>query len=128
MDYSLHQESETGIITAVVTGAWSAQQDEELLRKVIAIDTQGRLKLLLMDLRQLAADFSVSYIYHRAQFLEKRRERVEVPAFRAALIYDGTNPKVRQAYEFFETTAVNRGLPYRVFADIERARQWLMEA
>jgi hypothetical protein len=128
MDYSLHQDSETGIITAVVTGAWSAQQDEELLREVIAIDTQGRPKLLLMDLRQLSADFSVSYIYHRAHFLEKRRERVEVPAFRAALIYDGTNPKVRHAYEFFETTAVNRGLPYRVFADIERARRWLMEA
>ena len=28
----------------------------------------------------------------------------------------------------FLRNAVNRGLPYRVFADIERARQWLMEA
>lgn len=128
MDYSIHQDSETGIITAVVTGAWSAQQDDELLRRIIAIDTQGRPKLLLMDLRQLSADFSVSYIYYRAQFLEKKRQQVEIPSFRAALIYDGANPKVRQAYEFFETTAVNRGLPYRVFADIERARRWLMEA
>lgn len=128
MDYSLHQDSETGILTAMVTGEWSAQQDEELLRKIIAIDMQGRSKVLLLDLRQLSADFSVSYIYHRAQFLEKKRQQVEIPSFRAALIYDGTNPKVRQAYEFFETTAINRGLPYRVFADIERARQWLMKA
>ncbi len=128
MDYSLHQDQETGIIIVVASGKWNAQQDDELLRKIIAIDTQGKPKLLLLDMRQLSADFSLSYIYHRTQFLEKKREQMDVPSFKAALIYDGTSPRVRQAFEFFETTVINRGLPYRIFTEIELARQWLMEA
>lgn len=126
MEYKIEQDETTGIITAHVTGKWTPQQDNEMLARIMSLPSTGA-KLVLVDLRQLATNFSVAYVYERAKFLSQRREGVESPSFKAALVYEGSDPKVASAYQFFETTTRNRGLPYRVFADVEQARQWLLE-
>jgi len=40
-------------------------------------------------------------------------------------VYTPKDPQFNADMQFFETTARNRGLPYRVFSDIKKAKIWL---
>ncbi len=37
------------------------------------------------------------------------------------------NPETVETYRFVETVLVNRGLPGRLFSDVDAARRWLLE-
>ena len=127
MEYTVRLSEDEKIVAAWATGEWDAVTDNKMVHQVLErVDATGCRKVLL-DIRELHFDFPIAQIFGRAKEIgEQRRHFVKVST-KTAIVYPSTNRKVEEDMLFFENATRNRGLPYRIFKDIEDAITWLLE-
>jgi hypothetical protein len=128
MNYVVEFNEEHGIVSAKATGEWDSVTDNAMIRGMLEmLDTRGGSKVLL-DIRELHFDLPMFQIFERAKEMRelRRRQSGRVSA-KAAIVYFPSTPKIEEDMKFFENAARNRGLPYRMFQDIEEAMTWLIE-
>jgi hypothetical protein len=89
-----------------------------------AVGSTGSTRVLL-DIRELQYELTMSRIFERTQEVLKQREEFKHVSRKVAILYPSADPKIDENSRFFETVARNRGLPYRAFRDMESALEWL---
>jgi hypothetical protein len=128
MEYTIQIFEDQKLIHARAKGQWDKQTDDAMIREIMGSVPKMGLKKVMLDMRELQFDMSLTTIFQRAQ--ELRDQRVESKSFtvKVAIVYLSKDRQTEDNFSFFETTARNRGLPYRVFKDDKEAFAWLMES
>jgi hypothetical protein len=127
MDYTIQLVEDRKLIIATASGDWEQEADNAMVRQIMDAVTTSGLDRVLVDIRELKLDIPLVQIFERAKEMRERRKQAGVTSARAAVVYPPNDPKMEQDFNFFETAARNRGLPYRAFSDIDDAMAWLME-
>jgi hypothetical protein len=127
MEYTVQHRTDQNIVFATAKGEWNAKTDNEMVRRIMqTVEETGSIKVML-DIRELHFYHSVLRVFERAQEVKKQRQEFKTVSRRVAIVYPVDNEKIDENLTFFETTARNRGLPYRAFTDIDIAWAWLLE-
>lgn len=125
MNYSIEIMQEAGFIRVMTTGKWIKEKDDGLVREIMETIARTGVRKVLLDMRELHFDFPLFTIFQRAQDLRDQRMEYSLLSLKVALVYPPENEKMKDDFSFFETAAQNRGLPYRVFEQVEEALEWL---
>lgn len=125
MHYSIEVMQETGFIKVTTTGEWIKERDDNLGREIMKTIASTGIRKVLIDMRELQFDLPLFTIFQRAQELRDQRLEYDTLSGKVALVYTAKDKKTNDDFSFFETTAQNRGLPYRTFQQMETALEWL---
>ena|SRR5690349_21586805 len=126
MNYTVEFREDQKIVLATAAGEWDATTDNAMLYRVLkTVDITGSSRVLL-DIRGLRFNLPMFQIFERAKEVKKERQQFGKVSARAAIVYFSSTPKVEEDMQFFENAARNRGLPYRIFKDVEEAIAWLI--
>lgn len=125
MDYNIEVMQEAGFIKVTTVGEWIKEKDDSLVREIMGTIARTGIRKVLLDMRALHFDFPLFTIFQRAQDLRDQRMEYSLLSLKVALVYSPENEKTKDDFNFFETAAQNRGLPYRVFEKLEEAQTWL---
>lgn len=127
MDYSIQLEEEPRMVMVTISGVWEYSVDTAMGLEVMEKMLEWKADKALIDMRDLQFELRVLDLYERAETLRKQRRMVGQRSSKVALVYHPESKKKNDDFTFFENTARNRGLPYRVFKNIEAALEWLAE-
>lgn len=116
--------TEEKFIHAVAKGNWNAEIDNNMVQEIMDLVEKKEILKVLLDIRELQFRHSVLQIFQRVQEMREKRKATSKTSRRVAIVYSATLPV---EVPFFETASQNRGLPYRVFTDIDEAKEWLLE-
>jgi hypothetical protein len=126
MNYIVEFKEEQRIVSARAEGQWDYTTDNNMVREILEmVDSTGSTRVL-MDIRELHFDLPMFQIFERAKEMREQRSKFGKVSARAAIVYSPSMPKIEEDMKFFENAARNRGLPYRMFQDIEEAMTWLI--
>ena len=126
MNYTVEFKEDQKIIFAAASGEWDATTDHAMLDRVLqTVDLTGSSRVLL-DIRELHFDLQMFQIFERAKQVKEQRQQFGKASTKAAIVYFAPSQKIEGDIQFFENAARNRGLPYRVFRDVEDALTWLI--
>lgn len=125
MEYSIHHEEDHRLLMVVARGNWVPEADNSMVAEIMQTVDSGIVDKVLLDIRELKFDLPMLQIYERAKTLREQRSAVGRVSSRVALVYSAQNQKLDEDMHFFETASQNRGLPYRVFRDVDEAKEWL---
>lgn len=126
MEYSLHLDEEDKIVSVTARGQWDSATDNAMVQEIMTAVTLKGVQKVLLDLRELIFDLPMFQIFERAKEISEQRLAQPRVSSKVALVYSSADPKLDADMQFFETASRNRGLPYRVFTNVEDAREWLM--
>src|SRR5690349_11067693 len=127
MDYTIQLVEDRKLIVATASGEWEAGVDNAMVQQIMEAVVTSGLSRVLVDIRGLKLDIPLVQIFERAKEMRERRKQAGVVSAKAAVVYPPNDPKMEEDFNFFETAARNRGLPYRAFSNREEALAWLME-
>lgn len=127
MNYSIQLLEEPKIAQVITSGAWEREVDNAMGLEIMKKMAEWKVNKAVIDMRELQFELRVLDIFQRAETLRDQRREVKPPSSKVALVYKPISPKVDDDFLFFENTSRNRGLPYRVFKQMEDALVWLSE-
>ena len=128
MNYSIQlMEEPTRIVQVITSGEWEREVDNAMGLDVMQKMVEWKVNKAVIDMRDLQFELRVLDIFQRAETLREQRRKVEHNSSKVALVYQSKDKKTDDDFIFFENTARNRGLPYRVFKQMEAALEWLAE-
>ena len=128
MEYSIQlMEEPTRIVQIVTSGEWEREVDNAMGLEIMKKMFEWKINKAVIDMRDLQFELRVLDIFQRAETLRDQRRKVEHNSSKVALVYLPKDKKTDDDFIFFENTARNRGLPYRVFKQMETALAWLAE-
>ena len=126
MNYVVEYKEEQRIVSARAEGKWEATTDNNMVREILEmVDSTGSTRVL-MDIRELHFDLPMFQIFERAKEMREQRSKFGKVSAKGAIVYSPSTPKIEEDMKFFENAARNRGLPYRMFQDVEEAMTWLI--
>ena len=127
MEYTIQIMESEKIIHVTAKGPLNKQTEDTMTHDILGSVATLGLKKVLLDMREVEFDMSLAAIFQRAQ--ELRDERIESRSFslKVAIVYFAKDKKAEEDFSFFENTARNRGLPYKVFKKPDEALAWLTE-
>ena len=128
MQYTIQLETESGLIFVHAAGDWERDTDNLMAEQIMQSVDESGLRKVLLDIRELRFDLSMAQIFERARDMRDQRTQHALVSSQVALVYAEGNSKLDADMRFFEMTAQNRSVPYRVFTSIEEARKWLLQA
>lgn len=123
MPWSVSVDGATRTVTTVYAGVLSPAALRDAVEATLAACQAHQLVRLLADCSQLEGGHSVLDLYDTAESIGERpgaalfKEAVLLPPTAAATAADTVH--------FWETTATNRGIQVRIFADLDTALAWL---
>ena len=127
MKYNIQKIQNDQIILVHVSGKRDLEIDNLMVREVMQNVSETGIRKVLIDLRLLEFDLSTAEIFKRAMDMREQRLKHRTVSTKVALIYQPGDPKLNEDMRFFEIATQNRGVPYRVFTDIEKAKAWLLD-
>jgi hypothetical protein len=127
MQYTIQLDTVSGVISVIATGNWQFEVDTLMAREIMQKVDESGLRKVLLDIRELQFDLSMAHIFNRANILRNQRMEQGVVSSKVALVYAAGNKKLDSDMRFFETTAQNRAVPYRVFTDMQAAKAWILQ-
>lgn len=127
MEYNIQFNEEEQTIHVTAHGKRNVQTDNAMVEEIIQKVVDTGLRKVLIDIRKLDFDLSMAELFQRAKYVREKRLKKGKTSSKVALVYNSGNPKLDSDMQFFETTARNRGLPYHVFSDMEKAKNWLQQ-
>lgn len=110
---SIHQD----ILELVLTGEETAGGSEQMKSDIDGIILKENIKNVIVDVRALKGRLSVIDTYQRVRTYDP-----DIRKFHLALV---DLPENEEYQRFHETTAINAGLRFKFFTDIEKAKAWL---
>jgi hypothetical protein len=128
MEYSIQLVEEPVKFAQVVAlGEWQRETDNAMGLELMQKMGEWKVNKAVIDMRDLQFELRVLDIFQRAKTLRDQRRKVMHTSSKVALVYQSKGKKTDDDFIFFENTAQNRGLPYRVFKQMETALDWLAE-
>ena len=125
MNYSIQLVDDPQIIQVTTSGVWDPNVDGAMGIEVMEKVNEWKVGRVLIDMRDLQFNLPVINLFQRAKNLSQQRREFQHVSSKVALLFNSTDRKMDESLAFFETTAQNRGLPYRVFKQLESALEWL---
>ena len=116
-EYKIASSQKDGILEIVLTGEVTEEDVEKLQNEIFPLIINSGVKALLMDVRDIKGRFGYVEAYSRV-----RSYPSDIPRIHTAIVDIAENADYEN---FHETTAMNAGLSYKWFTDIEKARDWL---
>ena len=110
---SIHQD----ILELVLTGEETAGGSEQMKSDIDGIILKHNIKNVVIDVRALKGRLSVIDTYQRVRTYDP-----DIRKFHLALV---DLPENEEYQRFHETTAINAGLRFKYFTDIDKAKAWL---
>jgi hypothetical protein len=126
MNYIVEFKDEQKIVSARAEGRWDSGTDNGMVREILEMVDSTNSSKVLLDIRELHFDLPMFQIFERAKEMREQRSKFGKVSAKAAMVYTPSTPKIEQDMKFFENAARNRGLPYRMFQDVEEAMVWLI--
>lgn len=120
MPYTIKVNENPGLVLVSHYGEVTIDEVGEIRGKVFELIADHNLQSVLVDARGITSEFSVTESFNLT--LENVKFEAPVPKPRASII---VRPEQYEIAKFIETVSVNRGLPIRVFTDLEEGLQWL---
>jgi len=127
MNYTIQLTEEPRIIHVVTSGEWEHEVDNVMGLEVMKRTVEWRVNKVLIDMRELQFELQVLDIFRRVESLRDQRVEIKPSSSRVALLYRPNDTNKDDDFIFFENAARNRGLPYRVFKQMDDAFAWLTE-
>jgi hypothetical protein len=127
MEYTIQLTNDSQVISVVITGKWDSTTDKAMALDVMAKVAETKLSRVLVDMRELQFDLPIINMFQRAKELRDQRRGFEAVSTRVALVYTAVSKKLDESLKFFEDASQNRGLPYRVFKNVDSALEWLLK-
>ena len=115
--YTISTSEEDGILEIVLTGEVTQDSVGKLENEVIDIGKSVNVKNFLIDIREIKGRFRYTGAYYRV-----RNYPVDRPKINTAIVDLAENADYEN---FHENTAVNIGLSFKWFTDVDEARDWL---
>ena len=106
-----------GILEIVITGKVKAGSIEKVTDEVIAIKKAANLKKLLVDIRAIEGRFGYAESYFSVKKYSSSFHGIHI-----ALV---DIPEDAAWESFHERTAINSGVSFKWFTNIDNARAWL---
>jgi hypothetical protein len=122
MDHEIEMVERDGFVTAVFTGVRTPDSLVEAASRTTAFCNQQHISRLLIDVRGMSGALDTLETFEFAGHELPRREAVR-RLLRSAIL---DRPENIERIRFFETVAVNRGLNVKIFADEDKAIEWLL--
>lgn len=126
MEYAIQLDETAGLISARATGAWESEKDNLMVDQLLQLVDTSEVNKILLDIRELHFDLSIIQIFQRAKTMREKRLKQNKVTSKVALVYAPADSKRDADMKFFENASQNRGMPYCVFIDMEKAQQWLL--
>ena len=121
MNYTLTGTLSEGYLRIQIEGEWPREKPEDIINGIRGLSAQHSDLTLLIDIRNMGSSESVAGDYYEARLFQD----AGFWKFGMIAVLDNLNRK--EANNFFETTAHNRGLRFRFFyADEQEAINWLL--
>jgi hypothetical protein len=112
-----------GLVCMTASGPLTFADIGQLRAEAMELAKSHGVHKFLSDHRNATLQLSTSDIYKLPSDLEQYGVHQKD---RLAIVYSESSDR-REDYQFFETVAMNRGLPVRLFADYDAALAWLNE-
>lgn len=125
MNYTIQLMEEPKIVQVITSGTWEREVDNAMGLDIMRKMAEWKVNKAVIDLRELQFELRVIDIFQRAENLREQRREVKHNSSKVALVYHSKDKRTDDDFIFFENTARNRGLPYRVFKQMESALEWL---
>ncbi|KUG24653.1 hypothetical protein ASZ90_005527 [hydrocarbon metagenome] len=116
-EYKISVFEKEGVLEIVLTGEATQNNVEKIQEEVISIIISSKASGLLVDVRGIKGRLGYTEAYFRV-----RNYPSDVPKLPVAIVDLAENADYES---FHETTAMNAGLTYKWFTDIDEARAWL---
>jgi hypothetical protein len=123
MGWSVIPHAEIGVVETIYTGLMSIADLEAAVKETLSVASRLGTSLLLSDCTGLIGGHSSADLYFLAKAI---RELPGSATIREAMLLPALPQQQKEAM-FWETTATNRGLVVRLFADRQAALNWLAE-
>ena len=120
MKHEITIDHDRELIMVRVSGDLTAQTVTELTIEVGAVAAEHGIIRLLFDMREASEKATDLDAFFLAANPEKRGMEKQ---YRRAIVHDGRD----RSYGFFETVSVNRGNTVKVFVDVDKALEWLLQ-
>lgn len=124
MEYKVQLDEQNNIVNAIAKGEWKSEIDNAMVQEILEMVEKNTALKVLLDIRELHFEHSVLQVFQRAQEMREIRKQIDTTSRKVAIVYSAT---LQVNMPFFETASQNRGLPYRVFIDLEEAKEWLLQ-
>jgi hypothetical protein len=116
-EYQISVSENEGSLELVLTGEATQNNVERIQDEVISMIISSKASGLLVDVRGIKGRLGYTEAYFRV-----RNYPSDVPRIAVAIVDLTENADYES---FHETTAINAGLTYKWFTDIDEARAWL---
>ncbi len=125
MNYVIQPDSKDRIIKVRAKGKWDLEFGRAMSREIAGTVDATHLRLVLVDMRQVVIRASILQIYERVKELWDEHQSAKQTVWKVAAVLTLDDQEFRKEMQFFENTAQNRGLPYRIFSEMDEAFGWL---
>jgi hypothetical protein len=116
-EYQISASENEGILEIILTGEATQNNAKKIQDEVISMIISSKASGLLVDVRGIKGRLGYTEAYFRV-----RKYPSDVPKLPVAIVDLAENADYES---FHETTAINAGLSYKWFTDIDEARAWL---
>jgi len=122
MEYKIEHDQKSNVCTLKVTGEHKRPEDSQELFKIAgAFAIEHKCPRFLFDMREATI---IGRMYDAFKTVTSAEQFGVSPSFRIASVY----PIMTKEHKFMEKVGKNRGaITFRVFDDIDAARQWIEE-
>ena len=118
--YKLHYDSDIDCVILRVEGTVTLDRIRKLAPEAARLCEQTNCTRLLNDMSTATLDISILDVYQSPAVM---RESGITHKIKRALVL----PRTFDKSDFIETVTRNRGHDFKIFIDIHKARQWLLE-
>ncbi|MBE7432990.1 MAG: hypothetical protein HS100_03685 [Anaerolineales bacterium] len=125
MEYVIQPDDKDKIIKVRATGKWDLEFGRAMSREIAETVDATHLRLVLVDMRKVEIRASIIQIYERVKELWDEHQSAKQTVWKVAAVLTLDDQEFKKEMQFFENTAQNRGLPYRIFSDMDEAFIWL---
>jgi hypothetical protein len=115
--YKIFSFVNNGILEIVFTGEVTVDNAEEIMNEIVALQKSMNMKNELIDVRNLEGSlgYAKTHLFVSSMLSYK-------PKIKTAFVDIAENADYNS---FHEITAINAGLPFKSFINIDAARSWL---
>ena len=115
--YRVSSSFHEGILEITEAGEVKEQEVGALTNEVLSIIKASNVESVLVDVRTIKGRFGYTEAYMRVKNFPAERSRVNI-----AIVY---HPENAEYEKYQETIALNAGLSWKCFEEIEAAKSWL---
>lgn len=116
-EYQISSSINQDILEIILTGEETASNSDQMKSDIDDVILKQSIKHVIVDVRALKGRLGVMDTYQRV-----RSYHPDIHKFNLTLVDLPEN----EAYQrYHETTAINAGLRFKFFTDIDQARAWL---